>query len=415
MTSLKLIFSLFIISFYSCSYVYAADLKKLAIEEFKKANYPKAIEILEHALIENNDDLELYYCLGYFTHYLCYDSVPLTGFDIRKSDEVLAYLGKAVELKPSYGDAYYFIGAEYGVRARRHLGKGEVDRAVFEFRLAREKGGLPDWLIEYGRNNLKTCDRDAILFTGGDADTNPIEYLQLVENYRRDVTVIPIALLNRPWFVQMIKYGIENAINAAPISWSREQIHDMHPYKWKTNLILIAVPETIKAELQIDKDFEWELEPDFEGRLSAGAAVLADIVKTNQWARSIYFSVACHPGMYHGLGDFFQSCGTTYRLIPTQTKDTELELDIKCIEDVFMDGDNYKSIASVADNNMPRASHMLNNYRAALFRLLIHYYKDKNKRRAKEVLDFMESTIREEYVASGALGEHLASYRKLLE
>jgi len=82
------------------------DLKSEALEMFKEADYAGAVEILKEAAREFPGDAEVFYYLGYFTHYLCYDSIPLSGYDSDRSDEVLGYLRKAVELRPDYGDAY---------------------------------------------------------------------------------------------------------------------------------------------------------------------------------------------------------------------------------------------------------------------------------------------------------------------
>ena len=56
------------------------DLKEQALEEFKNENYPKSIELLKKAEKETPDDPEVYYYLGYFCHYLAYDSRPLKGY-----------------------------------------------------------------------------------------------------------------------------------------------------------------------------------------------------------------------------------------------------------------------------------------------------------------------------------------------
>ena len=68
----------------------------------------------------------------------------------------------------------------------------------------RERGGFPDWMLEYGKNLLMSCDDNALLFTGSHSDTNAAWYLQFVENYRSDVTVIPIGLLDQSWFLRVL-------------------------------------------------------------------------------------------------------------------------------------------------------------------------------------------------------------------
>lgn len=87
-------------------------LKEKTIEEFKSEHYNEAIEILEKAVVENPNDSEIYYYLGLYNHYLAYDSRPLKGYDFAQSEKIFAYLDKALELNPSYGDAKYFYGAE---------------------------------------------------------------------------------------------------------------------------------------------------------------------------------------------------------------------------------------------------------------------------------------------------------------
>lgn len=180
-------------------YAQKIDLKQQALDEFKNENYPKAISLLKQATSQNPNDAEIYYYLGYFSHYIIYDSRPF----VKKSDEwsnqeVIKNLEKAIALYTNYGDAYYFIGAEYSARAWESLRNGNIKQYKKEIVTGREKGGYPDWLIEIGRNILKSCEPNAILFTGGDADFNATQYLQIVEDYRKDVSVIPLALLERP-------------------------------------------------------------------------------------------------------------------------------------------------------------------------------------------------------------------------
>jgi len=63
-----------------------------------------------------------------------------------------------------------------------------------------------NWIArEYAWNMLAGLDRDAILFTNGDNDTFPIWYLQEVERFRRDVTVVNLSLVNLPWYVRQLR------------------------------------------------------------------------------------------------------------------------------------------------------------------------------------------------------------------
>jgi len=378
------------------------NLKQKAIGEFENGDYSKAISLLKQVASENPNDAEIYYYLGYYTHYLCYDSRPLTGYSEKKSDEILKYLHKARELNPKYGNAYYFIGAEYGARSRNAMQKRDIKKIRKELRSGREQEGYPDWLIEYARNMLRACEPNAILFAGGDAEVNPISYLQLIEDYRRDVTVIPIALLNRPPFAMILKDGLKDAIVSAPISWSKEQILDMHPYKWKTNKIEIPIRKSQLKRSNFPQQhnvMEWELEPDLSSDsrtfLSPGRALLADIIETNRWKRPIYFSLGCSKSRMAGLDKYMQLCGLVYRLLPVETEEYDLSLNPQKIEAVLLEPEHYRYFADVKKHNMPRASRILNNYHAALLQLAYHYAETGNKDKAKEILDDMDAYMPE--------------------
>ncbi len=60
---------------------------------------------------------------------------------------------------------------------------------------------------EYAWNILAGLDENAIIFTNGDNDTFPIWYLQAVEHFRRDVTVVNLSLINLPWYIKQLSNG----------------------------------------------------------------------------------------------------------------------------------------------------------------------------------------------------------------
>ena len=386
--------------------------KDQAIEQFQKANYPAAIEHLQKALAEHPNDAEIYYYLGYYTHYLSYDSVPLSGFGRAKSDEILSYLKRAVELDPHHGNAYYFIGAEYGARARDKMKRNDPKGVVEEFKLGKQAKGYPDWMIEFGRNVLHSCGQNAILFTGGDAGTNAIQYLQCVEDYRTDVTAIPFALLDRPWFVAMLKEGLTGILEPVRISWSDEQIMSMHPYKWKKNTLSINVPENARETYQSQQTVvEWELSPNLglgeePGLLSAGRAAFADILLSNEWERPIHFSVECPQGLWKELESNVQLYGMTYRLLPYTV---QVRVDIDATSELLLDENNYRSLPTLSDADMPRVSNMLQNYRVCFLHVVYQLIEQDELERANAVFEVMNRVIPEDVLPSPE------QYRNIIE
>jgi tetratricopeptide (TPR) repeat protein len=367
-------------------------LKERALAEFQKARYAAAIAYLQRARSAAPEDAEIYYYLGYFTHFLCYDSVPLTGFGRDKSDEVLRYLNRAVELDPGIGNAFYFIGAEYGARAREELRTGNVPGAAEQFRLGRARGGYPAWLMEFGRNLLKSCPPDAILFTGGDADTNPVEYLQIVEGYRPDVTVIPTALLERPWFVALLKSGLDGAVRQAPVSWSERQIMDMHPYKWQTNTIRIPVAEKHRTKHEA---IDWELVPDQNGRLNTGRAAIADILATNRFMRPVVYSSGVSNAAIEGLGPYIRVTGIARELLPEEVRE---EVDVEATSALMLDPRNFEAVPTLRTQDMPRVSGLMVNYRASYLYLALHYSRADDVEMVTRIIGAMKENVPEDVV-----------------
>lgn len=375
------------------------ELKKKAKLLFKNSGYKEAIEILKQAKEKGTEDPEVYYLLGFYSHYLAYDSRPLIGYGEKYSTKVLSYLEKAIELNPNYGEAYYFLMAEYGARALNLFKDENVEKIVSNYKLAFEKGGFPLWMLEYAKNLLTTCDKNGILIVGGDATFNPVKYLQIIKKYRCDVTVLPYGFFNRPWFVKKMKDGITDILRKVSMNFSDEQIFDMHPYKWDTLTIKIPISDKLKTEFKLSRDnvFEWNVEPNLIGErkkyLSPDKAVLASIVESNKWERPIYFSIGCHPAFYKGLEDNFQFCGLAYKLLPIKTEGTKHSINTEKISDIFLTKENIQNFLDIEKHNMPRGSNTVGNYYWIYYNLALHYSKQSQKEKIIEISDFIESNL----------------------
>ena len=360
----------------------AADtlgLKDRAKAEYDRMHYPRAQALARQATVENPGDAEAWFLLGWYTHYRCYDSRPLSGFTRATSDSTLRFLDKAVQLDPLLGDAHYFIGAEYGCRCRDALCRGDARGARAELRAGRAKNAYPDWAFEYCRNMLKSCAPDAILFMDHDIIVNGIRYLQIVEGYRPDITAIITMGCAR--YTLPYKTGVRGAIRPASISWTRDQILEISGYRWTTDTVHIPVRPEVLSSLGVaarDTIIDWVVEqasPQYP-MLSAYAAQVADIIETNRWQRPVYFIEPTGSGF---LDSCLQNCGLVYRLLPVRVAQYGLTLDTLTTKRVLMDSTNYRELATYKDHPMPRASGILTNYFNALLTLAIEYDRTGNR------------------------------------
>jgi tetratricopeptide (TPR) repeat protein len=381
--------------------ILSQDLKEQALQEFREQRYGNAVQLLKQAVKDNPKDAELYYYLGYYTHYLCYDSVPLSGYDAAVSDTIIAYLKKALELDPAYRNVYSFLGAEYGARAIRALQKENWTDFVGNLKLGKESGGYPDWMLEYARNVLRSCGRDAILLTGGDSEAFSVWYCQFVENFRADVTQAPVALLERPWFVLAVQAGFDGRTRPFPMTWSKDQILAMRPYRWKAQVVEFPIPpEAQKKFATQDATFSWNLEPDCKETwiLRAHRALMADMVRANAWERPIHFSLGCQPSMFSGLEDNLQLAGITWQLVPFNVSTSGRMINVETSFQVLSDPNNFRAVPSVKSSDIPRNSQMLQNYLAASLQVCDSLLQAKDFERARILFSNMQGSLFAEVV-----------------
>lgn len=218
--------------------------------------------------------------------------------------------------------------------------------------------------IDFARNMLESCEKNAILFTGGDNDTFPLWYLQEVEGVRTDVRVCNLSLLGTDWYIEQMKRQTYES-EALPISIKSDNtlkgINDHIPFVENPNPIIkagIDLREYLKLinnndpaiqrmmnsgqmintlpspnfffsqnaeeiaklpfiaeeykELVSDR-FEWNYGS--RGILKNDLIVL-DIIAQNNWKRPIYFGGTLPSNQYLNLKEFMQLEGYAYRLMP---------------------------------------------------------------------------------------------------
>jgi len=392
-------------TFSICSFSQDISLKEKAIEKFKAEHYDDAINLLEQALKQSPNDAEIYYYLGWFNHYRAYDSRPLKGYDYSYSERIFGYLDKALELNPNYGDAKYFYSAECGSNAFEAMQVYNSEKMKYFYELGFKKGVFPDWLIEFGRNLLASCEKDAILFTGGDADFNICSYLQLCENFRTDITVIPLGFIDRPWYINFLKNGLANSVRKINIDLTEKQIMDIHPFKWRETNVYIDISQADKLKFGLSEDFkmEWVVAPDLQSErmhskiegeeqvrrtlLSPQRAMLLQIVEDNFAERPIYFRGA-EPSFYGGINEYFQNCGLVFRLTPIKTKDTKFQIDVSKLEQLFK-AENFTYYKNVKENDFPRISGIVvYGYPWALINLANYYRFSGKDSELKQLIEF---------------------------
>jgi tetratricopeptide (TPR) repeat protein len=368
---------------------------KQAIELGKAWKFEEAIKLLEQEIKINSKNAEAYYWLARYCHYIVYDTRPFTKKDDEWSKtKVLLNLKKAIELKPDFGDAHYFIAVEYGCRAREALKNKNIQKAKKELSEANKLGGFPPYALEYSKNILKACDKNAILFVDGDAAFNSIMYLQLVEGLRKDISLVVLSLLERPFYIKLIRDGIPNEIKKVPISWNDNLIMEMHNYLWKENYVKIFLTNSKKNEYQL-KDtsnyFTLKVSPDYGADLLwSGTAVIISMFENNKGERPVYFSLFSGNSLF-SFTDYLQNEGFVYKFMPYKVKETPAAYNTKKFEEEMFNAENYKDFGDIKFHNQPKAAYFFADNRRDIFLDYVQFLINCNKKdKAKTTLKTMD-------------------------
>jgi hypothetical protein len=224
---------------------------------------------------------------------------------------------------------------------------------------------------DIAKDYLESCAPNAIIFTFGDNDTYPLWYAQEVEGVRPDIRIINNSLLGIDWYINQLRYKVNNA-DSIDVIFSTEQIegHNREYLRFRQqgnpgiyyNLYNIMKNEVGKPKInpvtkrdegsgifpvsrffvpvdsaQVRKNkvvnsadtiltemkFEIPQNKLNDGLLRSDLIIL-NIISTNAkngWERPIYFT---SPIGELGFSQYLRKDGLAYRLVPIATKIPQL-------------------------------------------------------------------------------------------
>lgn len=279
-----------------------------------EGHYEIALELLEFTELHN---AQYFYLLSYtYSGLASSNKGELFDIDHKLIEKASEAMEKCLELDPSFSkqlidNPYDKLSSLWGLLAKRYFFENDREKAQKCLDEGRKRGGFYPAYIEYGYNLLGSCDSFAILLTDRDIDFFSSFYWQVSVDYRTDIDLISLNLLNSPCLVgYYAAKGVDFGINHTfPASIHHQTNPFSSPYR---HLLKNAGFEiTIPGKATRDK-------------MLAQDVLLVNMINANYREREIYFAFSVSPHNTYAFDEFLRTEGLVRRICADKSEENSV-------------------------------------------------------------------------------------------
>ncbi|WP_018343742.1 tetratricopeptide repeat protein [Cytophaga aurantiaca] len=357
---------------------------RLSQEELDAFDYKKVVALWEEVVRLNPNNAEARYFLGYaYDRLNSRDGRGIIGMDVQLVLKTSAEFEKVIELSPNYTgekivlDPYSKLTAVWGTLAMKYIYYNKSDSALWAFREGKKRGGFSDVILALNRLPLDQCSPNAILISSGDNFTVPLWYLQYVEGYRKDVSIVDVNMLNAGWYPRFVAEK-----NNVSFDMSLVDLDTIEYIPWKSTRVDI-------------KGFTWFVEPTcYDRYLLRGDRILLSLLKQNKFKRDIFFTVNFPEEARLSLKESISSYVYADKLTPKGKQTLPYQTYKNTITKVL-------SMAPQLNSNRHDEMRIFEYYRYDLLLQALELYDERStdsKAHAKELLRILDTYCKEDKI-----------------